>query len=66
MQTCVSTLEAGQVDGGRRNDRGMGEKDKFRDLVIIRSFCDTLTSKNKTYQISEIKNAHMWMSWFKD
>lgn len=48
MQTCVSTLEAGQVDGGRRNDRGMGEKDKFRDLVIICSFCDTLTSKNKT------------------
>jgi hypothetical protein len=48
MQTCVSTLKAGQVDGGRRNDGGMGEKDKFRDLVTIHSLCDTLDSKNKT------------------
>lgn len=48
MQTCVSTLKTGQVDGGRRNDGGIGEKDKFGDLVTIHSFCDTLSSKNKT------------------
>lgn len=65
METNISTSKARQVCGGKRNDGCVQENDKFHDSVTIRGFSDTLTSKNKTQQFSEIKNIYI-IIWLKD